>query len=185
MADENDRDERDESASAETAANGAGQVSLEEELRKKTEEAAANFDRYVRAVADAENFKKRLQRDKAESIRYANENLLRDLLQVVDSLDLALAHAGQGAANASLAEGVGLTRRVFRDVLERYGVKELPDPVGQPFDPNHHEANGLESSAEIPANSVVRVQSKGYIYNDRLLRPARVVVAAGPPTPVH
>ncbi len=185
MADENGRDERDDGTAAETAANAAAPGNLEEELRKKTEEAAANFDRYVRAVADAENFKKRLQRDKAEAIRYANENLLRDLLQVVDSLDLALAHAGQGAANASLAEGVGLTRRVFRDVMERYGVKELPDAAGQPFDPNHHEANGLESSAEIPANSVIRVLSKGYTYHDRLLRPARVVVAAGPPAPVQ
>lgn len=180
MSDQNEQNGGAPDPGPAVAENVPERAALEEELRKKTEEAAANYDRYVRALADAENFKKRMQRDKVEAIRYANENLLRDLLQVIDSLDLALEHAQQGGDGKSLAEGVGLTRKLFRDVLERHGAKELGDPAGAPFDPTTQEASALEEHDTVPPNSVIRGQAKGYTYNERLLRPARVVVAAGP-----
>jgi len=170
MADE----KKDQDVGAEDAAR------LTEELAKKTEEAAANYDRYVRAVADAENTKKRLQREKTESIKYANENLLKDLLQVIDSLELGLEHAHEGGNGKSIVEGLQLTLRLFRDVLQRHGVKELENPTGQPFDPATQEAAAMEAKPGAAANTVIRSQSKGYLYNDRLLRPARVVVASAP-----
>ncbi len=151
---------------------------LEEELRKKSEEAAASYDRLLRAVADGENLKRRLQREKGEAIRFANENLLRDLLQVIDSLELALEHSESGGNGKSVVEGVQLTLRLFRDVLERHGVKEIDDPTGAAFDPATQEAAGVELNHAAPPNTVLRRQAKGYLYNERLLRPARVVVAA-------
>jgi molecular chaperone GrpE len=153
---------------------------LEEELRLKSEEAAANRDRHLRAVAEAENSRKRLQKDKSDAIRFANETLLRDLLHVVDNLELAIEHAELGGNGKSVREGVELTLRLFRDVLERHGVKELGDPTGAAFDPSTQEAAEVQTRRELPPNTVIRQQIKGYRYNDRLLRPARVVVAGGP-----
>ena len=152
---------------------------LEEDLRRKSAEASANLDRYLRAVADGENFKKRLQREKSEGIRFANETLLRDLLQIVDSLELAVEHADLGGNGKSVVEGVQLTLRLFRDVLDRHGVKEISDPTGAAFDPATQEAAELEADDAVPSNTVIRTRTKGYRYNDRLLRPARVVVATG------
>ena len=77
-------------------------------------------------------------------------------------------------------EGVELTLRLFRDVLERHGIKEIGDPTGGAFDPSTQEAAEVDANVEAPPNTVIRRRSKGYLYNDRLLRPARVVVAAGP-----
>lgn len=153
---------------------------LAEELRKKSEEVLANQDRYLRAVAEAENSKKRLLRDKTDAIRFANESLLRELLQVIDSLELAVAHADLGSNGRSVVEGVQLTLRLFRDILERNGVKEIGDPTGTSFDPVTQEAAAVEVSDIVATNTVIRVQTKGYRYHDRLLRPARVVVAAAP-----
>jgi molecular chaperone GrpE len=151
---------------------------LTEQLQKKTEEAAANQDRYLRALAEAENTKKRVQREKAEAIRYANENLLRDLLPVIDSLEIALDHSPEGGNGKSVVEGIQLTLKMFRDVLQRHGVKEVDTTAGRPFDPATQEAAAIEDKAGAEPNTVIRVQSKGYTYNDRLLRPARVVVAS-------
>ena len=153
---------------------------LEDDLRRKSEEAAANQDRYLRAVADGENFKKRLQREKSEGIRYANESLLRDLLQVIDNLELALEHSSDGGNGKSVVEGIQLTLRLFRDILERHGVKEIDDPTGRAFDPATQEAAEVKPAGSLPPNTVIRTQAKGYRYNDRLLRPARVVVTGGP-----
>jgi molecular chaperone GrpE len=152
---------------------------LEEDVRRKSEEAAVNFDRYLRAVADGENFKKRMQREKSESIRFANETLLRDLLQVIDSLELAVEHADMGGNGKSVVEGVQLTLRLFRDVLERHGVTEIGDPTGAQFDPSTQEAAEIQADEDVAPNTVIKTRTKGYRYNDRLLRPSRVVVAAG------
>jgi molecular chaperone GrpE len=151
---------------------------LEEELRKKAEEVTASRDQHLRAVADADNLRKRMQKEKSEGIRYANESLLRELLQVIDSLELAVEHADLGGNGKSVVEGVQLTLRLFRDILERQGVKPIADPTGKSFDPTTQEASLAEAQPGVPANTVLRAQSKGYRYNDRLLRPARVVVAS-------
>ena len=151
---------------------------LEEELREKAEEAAASRDQHLRAVADADNLRKRMQKEKSEGIRYANESLLRELLQVIDSLELAVEHADLGGNGKSVVEGVQLTLRLFRDILERQGVKALEDPTGKSFDPTTQQASLVEAQPGVSANTVIRAQSKGYVYNDRLLRPAHVVVAS-------
>jgi molecular chaperone GrpE len=150
---------------------------LEEMLREKTREATESYDRFVREVAEGENFKKRMQRDKAEAIRYANESMLRDLLPVIDNLEWALEHAGDGG-DSSIVEGVQLTLKLFKDVLEKHGATEIAIIPGTPFDPAVHEAVGMEAAPELAPNSVLRVQQKGYRLRERLLRPARVTVVA-------
>lgn len=154
---------------------------LQAALEAKTEEAAANLDRWKREVAEAENFKKRMQRDKQDSIRYANESLLRDVLPVLDNLDWAVSHATGASAETAVLEGVRLTLKLFRDVLERAGAKEIDAAPGTAFDPSLHEAADVQETDEVPANSVLRTQQKGYTLNGRLLRPARVVVAGRSP----
>ena len=155
-------------------------AALEEELRRKTEEVARNQDLYLRERAEAENFKKRLQRDKAEAIRFGNESLIRDILPIVDNLELAVEHANLGGNGQSVVEGVEMVLRLFRDVLERFGVTAVTAAEGTPFDANVHEAIGQEPSTSNPPNTVIRQQLKGYRLNDRLLRAARVIVAAPP-----
>lgn len=155
---------------------------LEKQLGEKSAEASANFDRYLRAVAEGENLKKRVQRDKTEAIRFANESVLRDLLPIVDNLESALEHAGLGGNGKSVVEGVQLILRLFRDLLERHGVKEIADPSGSSFDPGTQEAADVEPSGQAEPNTVIRQQMKGYRYHDRLLRPARVVVAGNKPS---
>lgn len=150
---------------------------LEEMLREKTREATESYDRFVREVAEGENFKKRMQREKAEAIRYANESLLRDVLPVIDNLEWALDHAGDGGGS-SIVEGVKLTLKLFKDVLEKNGVTEIAITPGAAFDPAVHEAVGMEAASDLPPNGVLRVQQKGYRLRERLLRPARVTVVA-------
>jgi molecular chaperone GrpE len=179
MAEQRERDRGAEPPEAVAPTTEERITKLEEDVRRKSEEAAANLDRYLRAVADGDNFKKRIQREKSESIRFANETLLRDLLQVIDSLELAVEHADTGGNGKSVVEGVQLTLRLFRDVLERHGVKEIGDPTGGVFDPSTQEAAEIQADEGVAPNTVIRTRNKGYRYNDRLLRPSRVVVAAG------
>lgn len=148
---------------------------LEEALREKTREAAESHDRWVREVAEGENFKKRMQRDKADAIRFANEAIMRDVLPIVDNLEWALEHAAE-SGDSAIVEGVKLTLKMFRDVLGRQGVTEIDVAPGVPFDPALQEAVGMEAG-NLPPNTVLRVQQRGYRLNDRLLRAARVVVA--------
>ncbi|MGH7858134.1 MAG: nucleotide exchange factor GrpE [Candidatus Binatia bacterium] len=154
---------------------------LETELQVKTEEAARNFDLYLRERAEGENFRKRLQRDKVEAIRYGSETLVRDLLPLLDNLELAVEHAGLGGNGKSVVEGIQLIVRMFRDVLDRHGVKPIEVPSGAVFDPSIHEAAGVENAPGTVPNSVIRQELRGYQLHERLLRPARVVVAASAP----
>lgn len=162
-----------------TAAEGAEAkiAQLEAELRTKAEEAAANFDRYLRAVADGDNLRKRMLREKAEALRLANEMLLRDLLPILDNLERAVEHSELGGNGASIVGGVQLTVRMFHDLLERHGIREVPASAGTVFDPAIHEAVVLDPNSEKPPNTVIRQEQKGYQLRDRLLRPARVAVS--------
>ncbi len=154
---------------------------LREQLDAKEQEAKINYDRYVRQLAEAENFKKRNAREKDEAIRFANEALLKDLLPVVDNLERAIAHAPGGANGKSLVEGVEMVLKGFLDVLEKFGVSQII-AVGQPFDPSKHEAMAQVASDEYEPNMVVEELHKGYMFRDRLLRPALVSVAKPPET---
>jgi molecular chaperone GrpE len=146
------------------------------ELQAKVDE---NWDRYVRAAAELENVRKRAQRDVENAHRYALENFSKELLAVVDSLEMGLEAADSADASA-LRDGSKATCKLFKTTLERFGVTEV-DPEGEPFDPEYHEAMSMMPSADAEPGSVLTVIQKGYTLNGRLLRPARVIVAAEAP----
>jgi molecular chaperone GrpE len=131
----------------------------------------------LRERAELENQRKRLQRDLEQARRFANEKLLADLLPVIDNLERGL--AVEGSDYAGLRGGVELTLRELARVVEASGLKVI-DPVGQPFDPERHQAMSMVPSGEHQPNTVVAVMQKGYVLNDRLLRPALVAVSKAP-----
>jgi molecular chaperone GrpE len=171
--------------SVETAASGASAdepappPSVEEELTASREEAAKNRDLYLRTLADLDNFRKRTQREKEELSRFANENLLRELLPVLDNLERAIEHARGDQGGGGILQGVEMTLGQFAKVLEKCGVKAVVT-IGEPFDTARHEAIGQEETSEQPPQTVVRELQKGYLLNDRLLRPAMVLLAKAP-----
>lgn len=158
-----------------------GVPALEEQLASAQEEARKNWDLYLRERADLENFRRRAQKEKEDLARFANENILKELLPVLDNLERALEHARQegGAGEESLRQGVEMTLGLFAKSLEKFGVIPI-QAEGTPFDPAWHEAMGQLESADHPANTVVKELQKGYQLNGRLLRPTLVMVAKAP-----
>lgn len=166
---------------------------IEREMRETAEEAAGDApsvesapaavppddykNRYIRAVADFDNFRKRMEREKADFSRYATASVLRDMLPVLDNFDRALDHAEQGD---DFHKGVLLIYKQLFDVLQRHGLKPI-DESGVPFDPNIHEAVVRDEDPSVPSQTVVSILQKGYFLHDRLLRPALVKVAVGGP----
>lgn len=134
-------------------------------------------DRYVRALADFENFRKRTEREKQDFFRHALANVVRDILPVLDNFDRALDHAEQGD---DFHKGVLLIYKQLFDVLQRHGLKPI-DEANVHFDPNIHEAVVREENESVPSHTVVEILQKGYFLQDRLLRPALVKVALGGP----
>lgn len=149
---------------------------LEKQLAEAREEARQNHERWLRERADLENLKKRAARERAETIRFANEQVLKDMLPIVDNLERAVEHARSGGDGQPLVEGVALILKSLLDVLERHGVTRV-EAKGVPFDPTHHEAMAHVESDEHEPNVVVEEHQPGYLLNDRLLRPALVSVA--------
>jgi molecular chaperone GrpE len=149
---------------------------LRQELAAKELEAKANYDRFLRQVAELDNFKKRSAREREEVARFANEALIKDLLPVVDNLERAIAHASGGGNGKPLVEGVEMVLKGLLDVLAKHGVTQI-SAVGQPFDPSKHEAMAQVEDESHEPNSVVEELHKGYTLRDRLLRPALVSVA--------
>jgi molecular chaperone GrpE len=139
-------------------------------------------EKMLRAVADLENFKKRAQKEKEEVQRFGVEKLLKDFLPVIDNLDRALDAAKSAADYESLKKGVEMTRKGFEDTLGKHGVKAF-SARGQPFDPNRHEAMTAVETAELPPNHVAAEVLRGFTLNDRLVRPALVVVSRTPSAP--
>ena len=157
----------------------------DETLANLRQEAEQNRDLYLRARADLENYRKRAQRDKEDLAKFANENILREILPVLDNLERAVEHAGRDDnAQGVLFEGVRMTVDMFGRLIERFGVVPITT-VGEAFDPSRHEAVGQIESAEHAPNTVVQELQKGYLLNDRLLRPAMVMVAKTPSSPVE
>lgn len=144
------------------------------EARAKADE---NWDRYLRAAAEIENTRKRAARDVEHARRFALEGFSRELLEVRDSLEMGL--AAETADADALREGSQATLKQLIAALDRAGVEEV-DPEGEPFDPEFHEALSMQPSDEMEPGSVLTVIQKGYSLNGRLLRPARVIVAAEP-----
>ena len=134
-------------------------------------------DRYLRTLADFENYRKRSDREKADFFKYALNGLIKDLLPVLDNFDRALEHAEEGD---DFHKGVLLIYKQLWDVLQRHGVKPI-DQAGVHFDPNIHEGVVTEEDPSLPAQTVISILQKGYFLHDRLLRPALVKVAVGGP----
>lgn len=150
------------------------------ELAAVKAEAAANYDKFVRAVADLENFRRRTVREKDDLRTTATGRVLEDIFPVLDNLALALQAAKQPNADVkSLVGGVDMVLAQFKAALATHGLKEI-NPVGQPFDPHQHEAISHQPSKEIKEEHVLTVVRTGYSLNGRLLRPASVVVSSGP-----
>jgi molecular chaperone GrpE len=149
------------------------------QLREKEAEAKANYELFLRERADVENFKRRMQREQAEAVRFANEPLIRDLLPVMDNLERAVGHAQSGGNGQPLVEGVALVVRSFLDALEKYGVTRMT-AKGEPFDPSRHEAMAQVERADVAANTVVDEYCPAYLLHGRLIRPALVTVAKIP-----
>jgi molecular chaperone GrpE len=142
-------------------------------------------DRLLRTMADMENLRRRTEREKTDTARYAISNFARDVLTVGDNLKRTIQHvpaeaAAQDPALKSFLEGVEITERELLNVLERHGVNQI-DPLGQRFDPNCHQAMYEVQNAEVPDGTVVDVMQSGYMIGDRCLRPALVAVAKGGP----
>lgn len=153
---------------------------LQQELSAAQAETQKNWDLYLRERAELENFRKRMQREKEDLVRFANENLLREILTVVDNLERAIEHARKNEETVQgLLEGVEMTLSQCQKLLEKFGVTPVV-AVGEPFDPTWHEAMGQLESAEHPANTVLQEMQKGYVLNDRLLRPALVLISKTP-----
>lgn len=151
----------------------------EELLIAAKKEAAANFDRYARAVADLENFRKRTARDKDELRQFAAAGVVEDIIPILDNLSLGLAAAKQQTDVKAIVDGVTLVLEQFKSTLGKHGLKEI-NPQGQAFDPNLHDCISHQPSADIPEEKVSQVVRLGYSLNGRLLRPASVVVSSGP-----
>lgn len=176
-----------EQPSSEPGADSTVEVSIEN-LSQALEEAQAkaedNWQRFLRATAEQDNIRKRAERDVEQARRFALEKFSRDLIAVVDSLDLGLQSAQQdsqpaeGSAKA-LLEGMELTAKMLRETLTRHGIEVL-NPEGDSFDPAKHEAMSAVPNADVAPNTVLNVVQKGYLLHERVLRPAMVVVAQAP-----
>ena len=168
----------DSSVAAESPAAAAG-LPLEEQLAAAKKEAADNYDHYLRAVADLENYRRRVTREKDELRQHAAVNLLQHLLPVLDTLQLSLAAARQQTDAKTITDGVAMVLEQFRGVLSRHGLKEV-NPVGQKFDPHLHESLSHQPSPEVPEEHVLQVVRTGYTLHGRLLRAASVILSSGP-----
>ena len=167
-------------AAAEAEDEVQGAEGLRASIAQVQQEAAEAQDRYLRTYAEFENYRKRTQRDLAEFRKYANEQLAQDLLTVVDHLGLALKHAQEaGGSGQGLQEGVELVYKQFSDVLEKHGIKPFKS-IGEPFDPQLHDAMMQVEAADVPENTVVQVFQDGYWYHEKVLRHARVGVSKRP-----
>lgn len=153
---------------------------LIEKINQLSEDVKKYFDLYLRAQAEIENLKKRFQKEREEFIRFANESLIKDLLNVMDNLERAIAHSQEKAQGPdslkALKEGVELTLKGMKDVLKKAGLEEV-ESLGKRFDPNYHHAVDEKADASVEPGTVVEELQKGYILNGRLIRPAMVVVS--------
>jgi molecular chaperone GrpE len=150
---------------------------LEARLAAKDQESKENYERLLRVSAEFENFKKRTSRELEEFRKYANQSLIKEMLSVVDNLELAMNSTnGHKAIDQGLLQGLDMTHKEILKVFEKFDVKPI-EAKGQAFDPTFHEAVMQEETDEYEENTVVNELQKGYLIHDRLLRPAMVVVA--------
>ncbi|MFH2012075.1 MAG: nucleotide exchange factor GrpE [Pseudomonadota bacterium] len=173
--------QKEEGKAGKEKTKGTRKEDLKERLLTKEKEASDNFDRLLRTQAEFENYKKRMEREKTDTIKFCNENIIRDLLPIIDSLEMALKHGENSSPDnpKSLIEGIEIVLNQFTKSLEKFGATSFSS-IGEKFDPNRHEAIMQIESADHETNSVLSEFQKGYFLNDRLLRPAKVSVTTSP-----
>lgn len=154
------------------------EIPLAEQIKNLQAQLDAATEAQLRAQAEAQNTRRRAEAEAEKSRRFAIAHLVEDLLPVVDNLDRALANMDAEAPPA-ITEGLELTRKSFLNSLQKHGVTQI-EPVGQPFDPEQHQAVAMLPNADLEPNSILEVHQKGYSLNGRLLRPAMVVVSKAP-----
>ena len=180
MTDSNQTEDQPEPQSEDSVeANQADQETgnVVDELAELRDKAEANWQLYVRAQAEMENMRRRSEKDLESAHKFALEKFAAELLAVKDSLELGL--NATDADVDKLREGSELTLKMLAQALAKFNINDV-DPMGEVFDPNHHQAMTMQETAEHTPNTVIAVMQKGYLINDRLLRPAMVVVAKAP-----
>lgn len=167
----------EQSSQALEAVETASLEQMEQRLAEALQASEKERERFVRAQAEIENMRRRGEKDLQNARKFALERFAKELLPVVDSLELGLQAPGTDAPGASaLCEGMELTLKQLLAVLERFEIRAI-DPLGERFNPELHQAMAMEPSADVEPNTVVRVFQKGYLLYERLLRPAMVVVS--------
>lgn len=170
------------STEAETSADTGTEEMTVEALQAKLAEAEAkaeeNWDQLVRSRAEMENIRRRSERELANAHKYALEKFAQELLPVIDSMEMGVAAAIDENADVSkLREGTEMTLKMFETAIEKFGIKGV-HPHGEAFNPEHHQAMTMIDSPEHEPNTIIDVMQKGYLLNERLVRPAMVVVAS-------
>lgn len=168
----------------ETTGEAIPQLTSFEELNKKIEEYETEIknlkDKYLRALADQDNLRKRVEKEKSELFNYGLTNFMKELLPIVDALESALTEAEKSSNNSdAMVEGIKLTLSKFHSTLKKHGVKEI-EALKKPFDPSLHEAIARTERDDVEPMTIVEEIEKGYILKGRILRPSKVVVAVGP-----
>ena len=149
---------------------------LKKEIDAKNNESKENYDKFLRLNAEFENFKKRAHREKTDSFKYASEKIIREMIPVIDDLERALQATKNNDKVEELSKGVDMIMVKIKNILESAGAKQF-DSLDQVFDPNKHEAVSKIATTKHEHNTIIEELRKGYIFHDRLLRPAMVVVA--------
>jgi len=151
-------------------------ASLKTAIKELDEKANLNYDRYLRALAELENFKKRVSRERLEQLRYAGEDFLREILPVLDNLERTLAFSHESHDVSKILDGVDIIQRQFQQALAKTGVTAI-DKAPCPFDPSIHQALQRVEDNSVPDDTVVAILQKGYLLNGKVVRPAMVKVA--------
>ncbi len=149
---------------------------FKEKICPECEQLKEKEEKVLRTLAEAENLKKRLQREKEEFCKFATSAFLEELLPVLDNLELALTHSQNQKECAGLHQGVEMTLKIFRDILQKHGLVPVGE-VGEKFDPSIHEAMAQEEREDMEEGCVAQMYQRGYKLHERLLRPAKVIVS--------
>ncbi|MFH1020391.1 MAG: nucleotide exchange factor GrpE [Pseudomonadota bacterium] len=178
-----EQEEKQESLEQENLGADQGKAEAEDvsaQLAKALERNLELEDKLLRMAAEQDNFRKRMQRERETALKYAEETILREILPSLDNLERAVEQCkcSPDADAGTLLAGVEMTCKGLLNTLEKFGVKPLAG-AGQPFDPNFHEAVAMEASADVPENQILQEYQKGYMFKDRLIRAAKVVVSKG------
>ena len=171
-------DERDQSSSDESSNEEHNDVAADDVEDPQDDQVQALKDQLLRQMAEVENVKRRASRDVENAHKFATEKLLNELFPILDSLEKAVETAAATEGAEAIAEGVELSLKLFVDTLGKNGVEQI-DPLGEPFDPQRHEAMTMVPNPSAEPNSVMDVMAKGYVLNGRLVRAAKVIVVKG------